>query len=119
MRRSGRNPFAALEYAADNTAAIVGWNADGVELRQPESVEFSVQAVEFGEVAAEAIAFACLLDGSQLVIPSTDTSPEQIVDAGNVSIRSKYLVVRIGESWLVTAREEVESVPGLVEGFCG
>jgi hypothetical protein len=111
--------FAALEHAADNISAIEGWNENGLEIRDVDSWVFVVEGVEFSDDGIEAIASTCSFDGSQLVVPATDTSAEEIFDAGNVSSRSKYLVARIGEAWVVTARESVERIDGSVEGYCG
>ena len=111
--------FALLEYASGNVELINGWNADGLEIRDNDTWTFVVYDVEFNSDKTEALAYVCSQDGSSLVKPATGASDEEIVDPLDKSFKSKYLVRRINDAWAVTAAEDIETIEGREEGYCG
>lgn len=110
--------FSALDYKAGNVELISGFNTAGYEVRNPDDYFFQVLDLELSEDGTEAVVLACIRDGSQLVAPATDSAPERIIDGGNVSRKDKYLVRRLGDVWLVTARDPIEREAGIDGGFC-
>jgi hypothetical protein len=108
--------FALLEYGEGNARLLSDWNDEGFEARDAEDWLYEVESVEFNENRTEALAFTCSVDRSQIVRPSEDG--DEVIDQGNVSEKSRYLVRNIGGRWVVTARDSIERIERVVDGYC-
>ena len=110
--------FSALEYKDGNVALLTEFNDARYEVRNAEGYLFQVEGIEFSDDGSEALVFTCIRDGSQLVAPATDTSPEEVIDEGNVSRKDRYLLRRLGDVWFVTARDPIGREAGTEGDFC-
>jgi len=110
--------FASLGYADGNRRLIEGWNEEGLESRDVDTWDYVIERVEFLDPPVEAIAYVCASDATRLIKPASETSAEEDVIALDESARSKYLLLRVGDQWVVTGAENIEVIDGRPDGFC-
>jgi len=109
---------AFLDYGDGNKRLINEWNDAGYVARDTETYLYRVDEIELFVEDTEALVMLCVSNGVQQVLPGVDSSPETIVSDEFTSTINRFLVRRIGDQWLVTANDPLESATGEAANLC-